>query len=58
MHAGNYEEKKIKEIVPIIDKYYNLHIGNNSNVPPLAEFYRAVCETVEYILINPFNFEY
>lgn len=57
MHAGNYEEKKMKEIGPIVEKYYNTHIGNTTAEPTLAEFYRAVCETVEYILTNPFNFE-
>ncbi|KAF3442139.1 hypothetical protein FNV43_RR16055 [Rhamnella rubrinervis] len=46
---GNYEEKKIKQISPIVEKYYDLHIGDARNEPTLAEFYRAVSETVEEI---------
>lgn len=41
------DEKKAKELGPIIDKFYENNLKNPSNNFP--EFYRGVCEIVEYL---------
>lgn len=47
-YVAGTDEKKAKELGPIIDKFYENNIKNTSNNFP--EFYRGVCEIVEYIL--------
>ncbi|EXB38294.1 hypothetical protein L484_013927 [Morus notabilis] len=47
--APGSEENKMKDIVPIIEKRYTKHFGKGSSEPNLADFYGAVCETVEEI---------
>ncbi|XP_041024603.1 uncharacterized protein LOC121265168 [Juglans microcarpa x Juglans regia] len=46
--SGN-EEKKSKEIGPILEDFYDNHIANPSKGWTFAEFYRVVCDTVEEI---------
>jgi hypothetical protein len=40
------DEKKAKELGPIIDEFYDKNIKNSSDDFP--KFYRGVCEIVEY----------
>lgn len=42
------EENQIKEIRPIIEKCYETHFAGTFKEPTLTDFYRAICETVEY----------
>ncbi|KAB2608406.1 hypothetical protein D8674_011574 [Pyrus ussuriensis x Pyrus communis] len=47
--APRTEENKIKEISPIIEKFYDTHFaaGSGTGEPTATEFYRAVCEAVD-----------
>ncbi|KAJ4969939.1 hypothetical protein NE237_003038 [Protea cynaroides] len=46
--AAGEEEKKAKEIGPIIDKCYSRFFSDTSNFQ-ISDFYHAICDTVEEI---------
>ncbi|KAF9592241.1 hypothetical protein IFM89_012817 [Coptis chinensis] len=45
--TGGTDETKAKEIGPIIEECYNTYFADPSKVQTMADFYRAVCQTVE-----------
>ncbi|KAL5720127.1 hypothetical protein ACHQM5_012823 [Ranunculus cassubicifolius] len=46
---GVTDETKAKEIGPIIEECYTMYFADPNKIWTLADFYRAVCQTVEEI---------
>ncbi|XP_042481937.1 uncharacterized protein LOC122062386 [Macadamia integrifolia] len=48
--TGREEEYKAQEIAPIIDQFYDsLFAADTTNIHNLADFYHAICQTIEEI---------
>ncbi|PIA60146.1 hypothetical protein AQUCO_00400799v1 [Aquilegia coerulea] len=47
--TGRTEEKKANEIGTIIEQYYDTYFPDPDKVCTMADFYRAICQTVEEI---------
>ncbi|GMY19386.1 hypothetical protein FCV25MIE_14625 [Fagus crenata] len=54
--ASGSDEKKPKEIISITEEYYDTHIAGNSK--SFAEFFQAVCKTIEEINKNLGNTQF
>ncbi|KAH9680206.1 hypothetical protein WN944_023940 [Citrus x changshan-huyou] len=47
--ASGSEEKKVKEISPIVEQCYEVYIAGSRKALTSADFYQAVCQTIEEI---------
>ncbi|GMH28325.1 hypothetical protein Nepgr_030168 [Nepenthes gracilis] len=56
--APGNEDRKMKEIVEIAERYYDEHFSDVSKDWIFADFYRAVCEIVEEINKNLGNTQF